>query len=180
MPKIVKKIVLSKKDQDRFKKILGLIDTRDNTKCWNWPKYCFKRRGGYGRFLIKDRPFYAHRISFCFFFNDDPLELVVCHSCDNPKCINPSHLFKGTPKDNMSDMIKKGRKAKHLGPNFKIKGSLHGRSKLKEDDVLNIRKLVLIEKIPQRQVAFRYKISPATVCNIIKNKNWGHLNENKK
>ncbi len=62
----------------------------------------------------------------------------MCHKCDNPLCINPDHLFIGTEKDNSTDMIRKGRAAKHIGLN----GSKNVMAKLNEEDVVKIRKML--------------------------------------
>ena len=69
------------------------------------------RRGGYGRndsSLMK-----AHRLSWMLFFGPIPDGLCVCHECDNPKCVNPEHLFIGTKLDNAHDRDKKGRTISH-------------------------------------------------------------------
>lgn len=83
--------------------------------CWVW-KGCVTKRGGYGRVVtylegkrLEER---AHRISYQKEFGDlEPMD-CVCHHCDNPPCIRPSHLFKGTKGDNNRDRTTKGRTAK--------------------------------------------------------------------
>ena len=61
----------------------------------------------------------THRISYQIYNNYNlTSEELVCHHCDNPKCINPRHLFKGTQNDNVQDKVRKGRQAK---------GNKHGR-----------------------------------------------------
>ena len=81
--------------------------------CWNW--FGCKYRGGYGQFrrLIDGEWKMAktHRYSYEYYKGPIPQGLVVCHTCDNPSCVNPEHLFIGTHKDNMQDMIKKGRRS---------------------------------------------------------------------
>lgn len=140
--------------------------------CWVWTGYSNSRRGGYGLISIKGRRYYSHRVSYFYFNQKDPGQSLVCHTCDNPKCVNPSHLFLGSHKENMRDMIQKGRKVYGF-PN--LKGEKHGGSKLKEGDIKTIRALVSQKKANQRNISKLYGISPATVCLIINNKIWRHV-----
>ena len=74
----------------------------------------------------------AHRLMYRMEIGPIPKGLLVCYTCDNPPCVNPEHFFLGTDGDNIRDAIKKGRL---VNP----KGSLHPKSKLTEEDVIEIR-----------------------------------------
>ncbi len=79
------------------------VDIKGEDECWNWTG-C-KSKAGYGQFLGQ----YAHRIAYEMYTGERVYHLHVLHRCDNPSCVNPSHLFLGTHADNMRDMKDKGR-----------------------------------------------------------------------
>jgi len=76
--------------------------------CWEWQKAL--NPNGYGKAYFNGKLRQSHRISWILHRGKIPVGLFVLHHCDNPICVNPDHLFLGTQKDNMHDMIAKGRK----------------------------------------------------------------------
>lgn len=95
----------------RFKsKIYHSIDG-----CWYW--LGAKTKTGYGVFRGMKKKYFAHRFSYELFNGDFNKELCVCHTCDNPSCVNPHHLFLGTHQENIADMVKKGRAPGKVRPN---------------------------------------------------------------
>lgn len=88
-------------------------------ECWVWTGS--RSPEGYGKIvrMSPDAPSVvlsgrAHRLSYLFEYGPIPADLSVCHRCDNPSCVRPSHLFLGTAKDNAVDMASKGRAASQL------------------------------------------------------------------
>lgn len=82
--------------------------------CWTWLGW--KDPKGYGKLTCSGKGFWAHRLAYFFATDRDPGELFVCHTCDNPSCCNPAHLFLGTNAENNADKARKGRAAKKLTP----------------------------------------------------------------
>ncbi len=84
------------------------VNVRTINECWEWNACTYHH--GYGKFsLTRCHPVYAHRVAYELTYGSIPPGLLVCHTCDNRPCCNPSHLFVGTQKDNMQDCKRKGR-----------------------------------------------------------------------
>lgn len=84
-----------------------LCYVKRDTGCWDWTGP--KAIAGYGRFRVNNRIEFAHRFSYRLHHGELVEGMVVMHSCDNPKCVNPEHLSQGTKSDNALDMYAKGR-----------------------------------------------------------------------
>lgn len=84
--------------------------------CWEWTGS--RSRNGYGETSFLGRRFLAHRLSYVLAIGPFDSTLFVCHRCDNPPCVKPSHLFLGTAKDNAQDCLRKGRWDKNPKPGF--------------------------------------------------------------
>ena len=75
--------------------------------CWEWNGYI--NDSGYGRYRLKNKKTLAHRAAWLLLRGPIPNDLLVLHHCDNPKCVNPDHLYLGTNGDNMRDCARRGR-----------------------------------------------------------------------
>lgn len=137
--------------------------------CWEFTG--FIGSGGYGQITVKGHTQKAHRFFYTQLVGEIPRKIYVCHSCDNRKCVNPKHLFLGTPQDNMDDMARKGRGNKELP---KIRGESNPNSKLKEFHALLI--FAAYHNGYHRDiVAKEFGVSEANVRAIGKGERWKHL-----
>jgi hypothetical protein len=130
--------------------------------CWIWA--ASKMADGYGLFFNGAKTERAHRVAYRLWNGPIQQGLSVLHQCDNPSCVNPSHLFLGTQKDNVDDMMKKGRSA-HAA------GSSHGRAKLSEANVLDIRE----DQRRHVDIAAAYGVSRGLISMIKARKIWAHI-----
>lgn len=150
-----------------LKRLINAVDIDNNTCCWGWNK--FTNKDGYGSLTLNRKSQLAHRVMYYLVFGEFDNYLSVCHKCDNPKCINPYHLFLGTKSDNMKDCFDKGRsKIKPVS----FKGSNNPMSKLTHHEAMEIRKVSLSGNISQKTIADNYGISQSQVSLIKLGKLW--------
>lgn len=132
--------------------------------CWEWTAGRFSQ--GYGAFKIGAKTRKAHRVSYELYVGPIPDSLDVCHTCDNPPCVNPNHFFLGTQKDNAADMAKKGR-AKGR------KGVMHHGAKLTDAQV----KCIINDMRLLREIAPEYGVHIKTISRIRRRELWTHINQ---
>jgi hypothetical protein len=133
--------------------------------CWEWNG---KPRGkfGYARIQVNGVAKPAHRAVYEVLVGPVPDHLHVCHQCDNPKCVNPAHLFVGTQADNIQDMVTKGRQAR---------GERISTAKLTAEQVTEIRRLYVPRKMGSHRLARRFGVSKVTIQRILNRKIWQHI-----
>ncbi len=155
--------MFDKKAIARFWSHVNILGDND---CWEWKKYTQKE--GYGRFKHDKKPLRAHRVSWIIHNGVIPNDLCILHKCDNPPCVNPSHLFLGTRADNAKDRDAKGR-------NKSVLGEFNPNSKLTEKEVLSIRKMYADGKYNQIELGKIFGIHRGSVSSIITGRIWKHL-----
>ncbi len=140
--------------------------------CWNWTAVNVR---GYGRFTFRSFKLIAHRVSYEISYGTIPSGLFVCHKCDNPQCVNPSHLFLGTPKDNTDDRDQKGRNAhgeKHGRYGCGLPCETNGKHKLTQEQVNEIRQRYSTGKESQRALAKIYGVDHPQIGRIVRRESW--------
>src|SRR4051794_34948101 len=146
--------------------------------CWPWTKCCYGR-SGYGKWSIrvdgKCKQVDAHRAAFELTYGPILAGGVVRHSCDAPSCCNPKHLLNGTQTDNIRDMYARGRNRGRgtFGEN-------QGSSKLKEADVITIRREYVrgtnqFNRGNAKALAARFGVHPSLINGIVADRSWRHL-----
>ena len=136
--------------------------------CWVWVG-CVEA-DGYGRVHVGGKGVLAHRQSWLMSRGTIPDGLCVLHHCDNPPCVNPDHLFLGTPGDNAADRAAKGRNGATGAP-----GERHGFANLTDDAVRTIRADCASGLQTHREIAARFGVSRSVVSTISANKAWRHV-----
>ena len=149
--------MIEQKYIDRFWK---KVDKDSNPNgCWEWTGW---KELGYGHLKYKTETIKAHRFSVMI-DGRDPSGLFVCHSCDNPSCVNPNHLFLGTLQDNHKDMMNKGRN--------KSGNALNKKTKLNEQQILEIRN----SKESNTALSKIYNIAGSSIRKIKNKTIWKHI-----
>lgn len=152
---------LNPDDEDRF---WDRVEVKSNQECWNWNGGL---RCGYGVLQFRWRSEVASRASWMIHHGSIPDGLWVLHKCDNPKCVNPSHLFLGTPADNMADKTAKSR-------NNAPFGEKHWATKLTASKVRKIR-MLHSQGVKQCVLAEMFKEHYGTISKIILKQRWAHV-----
>lgn len=150
---------------DRFTKKVKIADSG----CWEWMGALGGgpyKKGMYGVFWFNGASVGAHRWIYEYVHQKNiPIGIFICHHCDNPKCVNPAHLFEGTAADNMIDKVNKGRHTKGVDVNT---------NKLSEEDVLFIRQN---RHLKTKYLAEKFGVNINHINKLKRGLGWKHLNK---
>jgi hypothetical protein len=155
-------------DQKMIDRFWAKVDKSE--ECWEWMGAC--RNFGYGNFWASGKWYGAHIFSWIVNFGKIKNDLCVLHECDNPKCVNPKHLWLGTKRDNIYDSINKNR-SPQLTREFRL-GEKNQNSKLCRNDVLKIRKM-FENGSTYSEIKNFFPVSVSTIYNIKSKKTWNHI-----
>lgn len=140
------------------------VEIGEPDNCWLWTGKHDLLGHGKVRPPLSRKCLLAHRVAYWLWHGTIPEQLCICHKCDNPSCVNPSHLWAGTHNDNMQDKHKmaKGRAA-------------NGIAKLTEDQVWAIRQMPA--SVSHSALGRAYGVGGNHIANIRRGKSWKHLSE---
>lgn len=140
----------------------GLPERLLPDECWPWQLTIHEK---YGVIKIAGRRFTAHRLAHLLYVGPIPSGINVCHTCDNPPCVNPAHLFLGTQADNIADMDAKGR-GRRLAPVYR---------KLSDEQVAIIQQeatVAPLSRTRQKEIAALYQVHHTSVWNAATGRTW--------
>jgi hypothetical protein len=149
--------------KNNMEDIWKYINKKSDDECWEWTSS--KDTSGYGMFRLNGKRPHPHCLIYELTYKKIPRGLYVLHTCDNPSCCNPKHLFLGTQQDNIKDMNLKGRRFKTFGEN-------NPNSKLTHSQVDEIRRLYLLGNTSYKKLGKQFNITDVQVGNIIRRDMW--------
>jgi hypothetical protein len=187
---------ITESDRQRFWEKVEKLGTECG--CWLWmgglrDRKCKQK---YGAFVLGGKQYRTHRIAFLLTHGCIQEGMHVCHTCDTPECVNPSHLFQGTHQDNMLDKKRKGRIPKgdqswaRRNPHLVARGDRNGAklhpeclkrgeevntAKLTPEQVLRIREKYENLGVTQASLAVAYGVHDSVMCRLLNRKTWKHL-----
>jgi len=156
------------------------VAVKGDDECWEW--LASKDPDGYGYFSFScingvKQTIMAHRYSMMTKLNnyDLPHTVLACHTCDNRGCVNPNHLYEGSPKDNSTDMIERNRQS--CGEN-------HHSAKMTEEQARDCIEIYTADKQNGRlygsleRLALKHNLSKQVIYRCVSGKTWRHLHNN--
>lgn len=151
---------------DHLRRFYEKIRVDKETGCQEW--IAALNSDGYGKFGIDGSWVLAHRFSWTLVYGSIPCGMLILHKCNNPKCVNPSHLYVGTDADNARDMLE--------ADPYCRSGEANNRAKLSNSNVIEIRRL-LSEGVMQKDIAPIFGVHSGSISKIANGKIWNHIQE---
>ena len=139
--------------------------------CWEWTGWIRSDKDPYGRLRINKKTYDAHRVAYKLQHGEDPGELLVCHHCDNPRCVRYNHIYLGDRLQNSKD--RRDRDRMNLNP---AKGEKAGCAVLTESQVIEIFNRYHSEDTTCDTLAQEYNVHSLTISRILRGDNWSYLN----
>lgn len=169
--------------QEQVERFWSKVDVRGPDECWLWTDP--PQRGGYGRFILKHdgrhRSVSAHRASYSLRYGPIPEGdgyhgVCVLHRCDVRLCVNPSHLFLGTTKENTQDASRKGRlhTGRHPAPERVVRGEDQHLARLTAAKVRAIR-AASSRGVSRCELGRRYGVNSGTISYVVRRLSWKHV-----
>lgn len=163
--------LLPQRHQTAAQRFWSKVNKSNSSGCWLWTASVQHHRGGYGKLKVQGVTKRAHRVAWELTNGPVPEGLFVLHNCpggDNPRCVNPAHLWVGTNDENMADMSRKGRVSDR-------RGEKHHRVKLTASQVREILRRTKEGGETQKQLAAHFGVCRSTIGMIARRVNWSHL-----
>jgi hypothetical protein len=136
----------------------------DENGCREW--LGTRNKSGYGKVMINRRDMRTHRVAWELTYGPIPDDMFVCHQCDNPPCCEPTHLFLGTPADNIHDRDQKGRQRRGANVNT---------AKLTPDDVRKMRRFYETGAFSKAELGRLFGVSKHAAMAVINRRSWKHV-----
>lgn len=162
----------NKRTLENREEVIDFINSKSvasDNGCIDWVGATKSKERPYGKMKVNNKSYYVTRILSHYFLNLDinNVKVEVCHTCDNPACVNVKHFFLGTHSDNMVDAFVKNRI-------YRAKGVMSQNAKLTDETVRYLRKVGNSEKSYEK-LGEEFGVSHHTVWMVVKNKSWIHI-----